>query len=238
MKFAPKVLLVAAAMFCSAYGADTAVAQETCPDTGLTITGDDGLVTCVLKGTFTADNDVLEIPFVVGATSDIVIRSYSYAGGENAAGETIDRGGFDPTVSLFTSLGGFLAVNFDDTTGVVGVDLPTAESYDVLLAQRLVAGNYIAVITQFDKTPSNQRGPTFTSAFGCTQGFFCDFLGEGVPGSNRTAEWAIDISGIREGDAVPSPIPLPASAVLLGSALAAGGAFRGLSRRKAKRQAP
>jgi hypothetical protein len=203
--------------------ASTALAQETLS----------------FRGTFTTDNQADRIEFVVGAPSDIIIRSWSYAGGVNGAGETIGRGGFDPTLSLFDSTGAFLAVSFDGLPNQVASDTVTGRAYDAYLEFSLAAGSYIAVVTQWDNTPSPRipRGPTFTSFFGCSQGFFCDDLRPGI-GTNRTGNWAVDVVGLKSADPTPSPVPLPAGLWLFGSAIAACGGAKALRRRKSKSVTP
>jgi hypothetical protein len=52
-------------------------------------------------GNFTQDDNVQLFNFVVGAPSSVTLRTWSYAGGTNAAGTTIARGGFDPILALF-----------------------------------------------------------------------------------------------------------------------------------------
>ena len=54
-------------------------------------------------GTFTHDDNVQLFTFVVGAPSTVTLRTWSYAGGVNAAGATIARGGFDPILGSSTA---------------------------------------------------------------------------------------------------------------------------------------
>ena len=57
-------------------------------------------------GNFTNDNDVALFDFTVGASSpDVILRTWSYAGGTNAAGQVIAEGGFDPILAVFDSTG-------------------------------------------------------------------------------------------------------------------------------------
>ena len=56
-------------------------------------------------GNFNLDNDVQLFNFSVGAPSTVTLRTWSYAGGINAAGQTIARGGFDPIQAVFNSTG-------------------------------------------------------------------------------------------------------------------------------------
>src|SRR5690242_12666474 len=52
-------------------------------------------------GNFTDLDQVQYFTFTVSGGSTVSIRTYSYAGGTNAAGVAIARGGFDPTIALF-----------------------------------------------------------------------------------------------------------------------------------------
>src|ERR1700736_1714831 len=55
------------------------------------------------QGIFTQD-DQLEIFTFTAPTSSFTVRTWSYAGGTNAASTPILSGGFDPIVSVFTGL--------------------------------------------------------------------------------------------------------------------------------------
>ena len=59
-------------------------------------------------GNFAHDNDVQQFNFSVGSLSSVSLRSWSYAGGTNAAGQQIARGGFDPILALFDANGPFV----------------------------------------------------------------------------------------------------------------------------------
>ena len=56
-------------------------------------------------GNLADDNDVELFDFTLASTSDVTLRTWSYAGGTNAAGNLIAAGGFDPIVSLFFGTG-------------------------------------------------------------------------------------------------------------------------------------
>jgi hypothetical protein len=76
-------------------------------------------------GNFTEDDEVQLFNFTVGSTSDVTLRSYSYAGGINAAGQTIARGGFDPILALFNSSGLRIGEQDDAECGEVPEDSVT-----------------------------------------------------------------------------------------------------------------
>jgi hypothetical protein len=163
-------------------------------------------------GSFVNDNDVQLFNFIVGAPSTVTLQTYSYAGGTNSAGSLIPRGGFDPILALFDSTGARLAENDDGSN--VPVDPVTGEQFDTFLQIGLAAGSYTVSVMQFDNFsigPNLSNGfqfdgpgnSTFTAAFGCSQGFFCD-----VTGDNRDGHWAFDVLNVASAS-TPAVIPGP-----------------------------
>src|SRR5271167_5225019 len=59
-------------------------------------------------GTFTQD-DQLELFQFTAPSASVTLRTWSYAGGTNAAGNVIAAGGFDTVLSLFDATGGLMA---------------------------------------------------------------------------------------------------------------------------------
>jgi hypothetical protein len=167
-------------------------------------------------GLFTRDDDVQFFSFSVGAPSSVTFRTYSYAGGTNAAGTVIPRGGFDPVLAVFGSTGALIGQN-DDGAGVP-TDLSGA-AYDTLLTLNLAAGAYWVSVMQYHNFAN---GPTlfdgfmqsgnFTAGFGCAAGIFCDVSGNSAYNS-RTGNWAFDILNVA--DATTTVIPVPAALPLM-----------------------
>ncbi|MGH8763818.1 MAG: DVUA0089 family protein [Nitrosospira sp.] len=158
-------------------------------------------------GNFTNDNQVQEFNFAVtGLATDVTLRTWSYAGGTNAAGDGIARGGFDPIVSLFNaSTGEYIAANDDGgsnvTTDTNGVP------YDSFLRDHLAAGNYTATLTQFG---SFANGPLLTDGFRGS--------GQQTNFGSRDSHWAFDILNVESasvGASYISAIPEPESYALL-----------------------
>ena len=172
-------------------------------------------------GTFSADDDVALFDFSVeGITSIVTVRTVSYAGGTLLDGTEVAAGGFDPVVSLFEAGGDLVALNGDGDD--VPVDPATDAAFDAFLRTRVPVGDYTLALTQYDNFPAGDAlgagfdeagDPTFTSIFGCENGQFCDFTG-----ADRSPDYAFDLS--------VAPIPAPATAWLLGGALAGLGLWR------------
>jgi hypothetical protein len=192
------------------------------------------------SGSFKNDNDVELLNFVVGASSNLIIRSYGYAGGTNAAGTTFSAGGFDPIITLFDGSNSLIAQNDDDGTGTVGVDPITGKHYDSYIQASVGPGSYTVALTQYDNFAAGSAlldgflasSPTFTSAFHCSNGMFCDYTG-----ANRTGQWAFDILNINSGDLQLTPLsvvetPVPATLPLFASGLGIVSLAAGFRRRK------
>lgn len=149
-------------------------------------------------GSLANDADTQSFFFTTDGTSNVMLRSYSYAGGINAAGTVIPDGGFDPILSLFDSADNLINT-VDDGPDPVPSDPTTGSLYDTNFSEVLSAGTYRVVVSQFDNFAIGptfadgfvQSSPTFTSTYGCSNGQFCD-----VNRDNRTSNWAFDINNV------------------------------------------
>src|SRR5262245_28414894 len=166
-------------------------------------------------GTLAADDSVELLGFATGGSSTVTLRTYSYAGGTQANGNVVPRGGFDPTLALFDSAGNKIASN-DDGHGVPA-DSVTGGAFDTELSMLLPAGAYTVAISQsynLANGPTLSDGfivagaPFFTAAFGCTNGQFCDSTGD-----NRSSSWAFDVLNA---ETAQTEVPEPSTASLLG----------------------
>ncbi len=160
-------------------------------------------------GNLSNDDDVQFFNFSVAEISSVTLRTWSYAGGTNAAGNEISAGGFDPILALFDSAGNLIGQN-DDGFGVA-TDPVTGAAFDTFLTSTLNAGDYIVSVMQFNNFVD---GSTLASGFpgADTTGFVDD------RGDIRSSFWAFDILNVEDAS-VPPPVPVPAAVWLFFSGL-------------------
>lgn len=175
-------------------------------------------------GIFSQD-DQLELFQFTAPSNNVILRTWSYAGGLNANGQTIAAGGFDPVLSLFDASGGLLSSSLlvatnDDGAGVA-TDLSTGNAFDSILNLTTLAGStYVLVLSQADNMAngpdfgggfSQQGNGNFTSAeFGCAGVSFCD-----ASGALRDGNWAVDILGVGAASDLSTTSTVPEPGLLL-----------------------
>ena len=182
------------------------------------------------SGMFTGDDDVQLFDFSVGMASRVTFRTLSYAGGTNAAGTVIARGGFDPILALFDSRG--LLINQNDDGGFrVPGDPVTGAHWDTYLRSVLEPGTYTVSVMQY---ANFALGPTLSSGFlGAHTHDFRDNTG-----TLRDGHWAFDILNVNSAVAAVAAssitVPEPETYALM----AVGLAGIALMRRRRKVIAP
>jgi hypothetical protein len=154
-------------------------------------------------GNFKHRNEVQELNFTVAGTAkEVVLRTWSFAGGTNADGAAIEHGGFDPMVTLFDASG--VRVGFSDDGGALSAPDPIGgNTWDAFLAQLLLPGSYTATVTQYSSFP---------------RGLLTDgFEGTGPAGFNgRDSHWALDVLNVDSASLAASyisPMPSPVSSI-------------------------
>ena len=131
-------------------------------------------------GTLTTANDVLQFNFTVSAESQITLRTYSYAGGTNAAGQQIASGGFDPILALFNAAGNLINQN-DDGGANVPADPNTGAHFDTFLQSLLPAGTYTVTVMAYSNFAN---GPNLSDGFQNDGDFY-----------DRSPHFAFDVLG-------------------------------------------
>jgi hypothetical protein len=192
-----------------------------------------------------------ETTFYLAGNSNVIIQSWSFGGGTNAAGQAISPGGFDPMVSLFSGPEGTASIITRNGDPAADADtLISADSFvgncppagtvtigtgvgstvcgdDFLNITTLSAGVYTLVLTDANYTPlAVNPGPGGGSTL-LSDGF-TDFTGGVFQTCNTTSDGTFCITP-SAGFAVDivatsgglSSTPEPASLALLGSGLLA-----------------
>lgn len=164
------------------------------------------------SGNLAGDNAVQLFTFTLAANSNVAVRTWSYAGGTNAAGTLIGAGGFDTVVSLFSGLGNAaLLIGANDDGIGVAIDPTTGDAFDSLLdLSPLLAGTYTLALTQ---VANFANGPTLGDGF----------LGFGSAGfGGRSSAWALDIVGVSSAAVIPEPATLALAMLGLAAAASVG----------------
>ena len=183
------------------------------------------------SGVFTGDDDVQFFDFSVGMESLVTFRTLSYAGGTNAAGTEIARGGFDPILALFDSRGILINQNDDGGFRVPG-DPVTGAHWDTYLQSVLQPGAYSVSVMQY---ANFALGPNLSNGFlgAHTRGF------RDNTGTIRSGHWAFDILNVNAAIAASTvssvAVPEPETYALMMCGVAAIGLVR---RRKSKPYRP
>lgn len=158
-------------------------------------------------GSLDAPSTVQFFDFNVAAPSNVTLRSWSYAGGVNAAGTVIARGGFDPILALFALPGGGFIGQNDDGVGVA-VDPLSNRPFDTLFTALLAPGDYRVSVMVF---PNFAVGPNLSDGFVGAPNFDD---APGILGGPRTNQWAFDILNVNSA-VVVGGVPEPASWAML-----------------------
>lgn len=174
-------------------------------------------------GEFAYDNEVKLFQFTVDTLSTVGLRTWSYAGGINAAGKTIARGGFDPIVALFDSAGQLIGEQDDGGCRKVAADALTRQCWDINYSIELEPGTYTASLQQYNNYHvSSNLADGFYYQDEQYRNFRNGFVDE--MDFKRNGSWAFDLLNV----SLPAPadVPEPGSIWLVGAALAGLTAMR------------
>ena len=155
-------------------------------------------------------NNVIQYTFDVTALSNVSFQTWSYGGGMNAAGQTINPGGFlIQELALFGPASGGSQLLSEFTQGTdtgCGPAATDASGYcgDIAGTMSLGPGVYTLALMAFGNYPN---GLSLLDGF-TGGGNFSTY------GDTLTQNYALDITGPNV-----APIPEPATLVLLGSGL-------------------
>jgi len=170
-------------------------------------------------GTFLTGDDVAFFDFDVGAPSLVTLVTYSYAGGTNAAGELIGRGGFDPILSLYDSGGTRVGQQDDGGCGAVPADAVSGRCWDTSFTQNLVAGSYRVAVSVFSNFGPAQLPGVFP---GSGHPDFSDV--SGAANNPRDGHWAFDVLNV-DSAVQTGGVPEPATWGLMISGFGMAGAL-------------
>jgi len=196
-------------------------------------------------GQFIDDDEVRSFAVQFSAAALFTARTWSYAGGANAAGEAIAAGGFAPVLTLADDAGEVLFTGAGSATNSVcsmpGVPAPAdgVFCWDTGFSSHLDAGSYRLYLSQDGNAPagSNVLIDGF-SRTGSTDFTALDFLGLSgtglrfvqADGSQRDGHWAVDFTA--------QAVPEPATWAALSAGLLLLRTLAGRRRRQSKSRNP
>jgi hypothetical protein len=153
------------------------------------------------SGNFTQDDNVRLFNFTLLNNATVTIGTSSYA-----------AGGFDPTLTLFDSLGVFIDQNQDISFN----------NFDSFMSDTLLPGSYIVALTQYDNFPVADDTNNKLLSDGFTQAGNGNFTGPefsdgpgsfiNIDGLQRTSQWDLAIEVV---DAANNPAAVPEPSTLL-----------------------
>ena len=155
------------------------------------------------QGSILRDDDIRVFTIIVDQPTSVNIRSVGYAGDPFSDLGIISPGGFDTYLTLFDSMGSFVAENDDGDDATV--DPTTGQAFDAQLQEVLDPGVFSLWLTQYgnyslgpnDSSGFSQVGngsytndPSFNPGDPCPSGLFKD--SSGSDGACRTGNYSLE----------------------------------------------
>jgi len=154
-------------------------------------------------GSLSSSAAVVQETFSLSSPSDLLVTTTSYGGGTNLDGSVAGAGGFQPSVTLYTAAGNYVASQLAGSP-IAKTDPSTGLALDAYLSRLdLLAGSYILTLTDWE----TQQPPTATNL---SDGFvrYGGTTLMDVGGNTRNATYALNISATSSAAAVPEPATL------------------------------
>jgi len=192
-------------------------------------------------GSLSSASDIYTATFnISGPTPEaVVIQTWGFGGGTNAAGQSIAAGGFDPFVGLFSGTGTSASILTDTSGNPLGTSdlLSNFASYagcppantvnigggvcgDITMSAQLGPGTYTVLLSDAGYIPNAvfDNGTLGEGFSDFTGGAFqtCNTTSSDTTCATDSSQWAFDLTV----GGSPTPTPEPSSAFLLGLGIA------------------
>lgn len=176
-------------------------------------------------GTIGDPSIVVQENFALMSASSLLLTTTSYGGGQNVNGTSSAPGGFQPSVTLYTSTGVYVASQ-QINSPVAMADPSTGLSLDAYLQRPLLAGSYIVTLTNW----STQQPPTATNL---SDGFvnYGSSTFKDASGANRTGNYSLNLAVNSAATATPEPSTQQTAFVGLAAVILLSGLHQARKRR-------
>ena len=158
-------------------------------------------------GVLSSTSSIVEESVTLGSASSLLLTTSSYGGGSNSDGSTTSPGGFQPSLTIYTNSGSYIASQ-QASSPIAASDPITHLALDSYLSVSLNAGSYLVTLTNWQE----QQPPTATNL---SDGFinyggptFVD-----VSGATRTANYSLNVTADGAGTATPEPKTISITAI-------------------------